>query len=76
MNTCVDMSGCKLSGDGIYFATSLGRCASLGAQYVSRSGVYANSTSCSLLGGDVSGSRCNLDWCVTDRIVPGGFYIR
>ena len=60
----------------MYFPTSLGGCLSLGAQFISRAGIFADSTSCPTLGGDMSGSMCNLDWCLTDRIVPGGFYIK
>ena len=67
---------CLFPATSIHLATSVDGCPSLGARYVSRSGVYSDSTSCSTLGGEVSGSYCNLDWCTGDRIHPDGNYIR
>ena len=60
----------------VYFPASIGGCPSLEADYISRSGIVADSANCVKLGGDVSGSLCNLDWCVVDVILPDALYVR
>ena len=60
----------------VYFPASIGGCPSLGADYISRSGIVTDSANCAALGGDVSGPRCNPDWCVADGILPDALYVR
>ena len=60
----------------VYFPTSIGGCPSLGADYISRSGIIADSANCAALGGDVNGSWCNLDWCVANVIPADALYVR
>ena len=60
----------------VYLTTSIGGCPSLEADYISPSGIAADSANCAKLGGEVSGTLCNLDWCVADVILPDALYVR
>ena len=60
----------------VYFPTSIGGCPSLEADYISGSRIIADSVNCAKLGADVSGTLCNLDWCVADVILPDALYVR
>ena len=64
------------AGINVYFTTMTGTCQSFGGQYISHSGVRFDAPLCYLLGGDMDGDFCNLDWCVANKTVPYGLYIR
>ena len=63
----------------VYVATKIGGCPGLGAKYISQSAVVASPGNCSAMGGRINSNNreyCDLDWCVTNRLIPEGIYIR
>ena len=63
----------------IYVATSIGGCPHLGATYISQGAVGASNKSCAAMGGRINRNNqayCDLDWCVSDRFIPDGMYLR